>query len=126
MTQKLNHWLAATIRDLESIDTLRQAFERIMQGEATPAQIGSFLTALHLTQKDQDPDVIAKCAAVLRSKAVPVPALRQQVVDIVGTGGDGFDTFNASTAAGLVAAGCGLAVAKVLKRYWRARESVSP
>lgn len=83
---------------------------------ATPAQIGAFLAALSVSGRDQDAEVLARCAGVLRRHAVRVEvagAIGGTIVDIVGTGGDGFDTFNASTAAAVVVAGCGVAVAKV-------------
>ena len=81
----------------------------IMEGEATPAQLGSFLTALRL--KGETAEEIAGMATVMREKAlrVDVPG---QLVDSVGTGGDGQNTFNISTAAAFVAAAAGLKVAK--------------
>lgn len=81
----------------------------IMEGQATPAQLGAFLTALHL--KGETPPEIAGMAAVMREKAlrVNVPG---PLVDTCGTGGDGQGSFNISTAAALVAAAAGLKVAK--------------
>ncbi|PKB63955.1 MAG: anthranilate phosphoribosyltransferase [SAR202 cluster bacterium Io17-Chloro-G2] len=81
----------------------------IMEGEATPAQLGAFLTALRL--KGETAQEIAGMATVMREKAlrVEVPGA---LVDSVGTGGDGQNTFNISTAAAFVAAGAGLKVAK--------------
>jgi anthranilate phosphoribosyltransferase len=81
----------------------------IMGGEASPAQIGSFLTALHV--KGETADEIAGLASVMRNKATPV-RIPGPAVDIVGTGGDGQGTFNISTAAAFVVAGAGLKVAK--------------
>ncbi len=81
----------------------------IMGGEATPAQIASFLTALRL--KGETPDEIAGMASVMRAKATPVK-ISGPAIDIVGTGGDGSGSFNISTAAAFVAAGAGLKVAK--------------
>ena len=83
--------------------------EEIMGGEATPAQIGAFLSALRA--KGESADEIAGLAAVMRAKATPVK-LPGPVIDIVGTGGDGSGSFNISTAACFVAAGAGLKVAK--------------
>jgi anthranilate phosphoribosyltransferase len=81
----------------------------IMEGQATTAQLGSFLTALNM--KGETGDEIAGMAESMRAKALQVttdgPAL-----DIVGTGGDGLNTFNISTAAALVAAGAGVRIAK--------------
>jgi len=87
--------------------------EEIMTGEATSAQVGSFLTALRL--KGETVDEITGLAQVMREKATPVhlPALQgRPVVDVVGTGGDGHNTFNISTTAALVVAGAGAVVAK--------------
>ena len=81
----------------------------IMEGEATPAQLGAFLTALSI--KGETPAEIAGMATVMREKAlrVNVPG---PLIDTCGTGGDGKNTFNISTAAAFVAAGAGLKVAK--------------
>ncbi len=83
--------------------------EAIMTGEATPAQVGAFLTALHL--KGESDAEIAGMAEVMRQKATPV-YVDGPVADTCGTGGDGAHTFNISTAAAFVAAGAGLTVAK--------------
>ncbi|CDZ97359.1 anthranilate phosphoribosyltransferase [Phaffia rhodozyma] len=94
------------------------AFEHLASGPtgASEAQVGSFLTALTLSGVDQRPDIVAACAKVMRKYAVQVDiaGLHQEetVVDIVGTGGDGHDTFNVSTSAGIVAAGAGAVVCK--------------
>jgi anthranilate phosphoribosyltransferase len=81
----------------------------IMGGEATPAQVGAFLTALRL--KGETADEIAGLASVMRAKATQVK-IKGPAIDIVGTGGDGAATFNISTAADFVVAGAGLKVAK--------------
>jgi anthranilate phosphoribosyltransferase len=89
------------------------AMNAIMTGEATPAQVGSFLTALRV--KGETVEEIAGFAQVMRSKVnrVQIPAgLNRTVVDVVGTGGDGQCTFNISTSAAFVVAGAGAAVAK--------------
>jgi anthranilate phosphoribosyltransferase len=82
----------------------------IMRGEATPAQIGGFLVALRL--KGETADEIAGCAEAMREHALPVRPRRDDLVDTAGTGGDGAKTINISTAAALVAAAAGAAVAK--------------
>ena len=84
------------------------ALETILQGEATPAQVAAFLTALRM--RGETPEVVAACLEVTSAHAEQVPAAN--VVDVVGTGGDGADTFNVSTAAALVLAACGVRVAK--------------
>ncbi|MCC7363577.1 MAG: anthranilate phosphoribosyltransferase [Dehalococcoidia bacterium] len=84
------------------------AIEEIMGGEATPAQIGAFLAALRL--HGETPEIIAACLGVLERHAIAVPA--DNVIDVVGTGGDLADTFNVSTAAAIVVAGAGVRVAK--------------
>jgi len=82
----------------------------IMEGNATDAQIGSFLTALKM--KGETPEEITGCAQVMREKALPLRSRHSVLVDTCGTGGDGTGTFNISTTAAFVAAGAGLAVAK--------------
>jgi anthranilate phosphoribosyltransferase len=84
-----------------------------MTGSATPAQIGSFLTALRI--KGETVEEVAGLARVMRDQALQVslpPDLQDTVVDTCGTGGDAGGTFNVSTAAGLVVAGLGQPVAK--------------
>ncbi len=88
----------------------RAAMGEIMRGEATPAQIGGFLVALRT--KGETPEEIAGCAEAMREHVLPVHPRRDDVVDVVGTGGDGARTFNISTAAAIVAAAAGGAVAK--------------
>jgi len=88
----------------------RDVMNEIMSGEATQALIGGFLVALRL--KGETPDEIAGCAEAMREHVLPVKPRRDDLVDVVGTGGDGANTFNISTAAALVAAAAGAAVAK--------------
>ena len=85
------------------------AFDTIMSGNATPAQIGAFLMALRL--RGETVDEITGAARIMRAKAVRIVA-PQGAIDVVGTGGDGAGTLNISTAAALVVAGCGVPVAK--------------
>jgi len=88
----------------------REVMDEIMRGEATPAQIGGFLVALRV--KGETPDEIAGCAEAMREHVMPVRPRRDDLVDTAGTGGDGARTINISTAAALVAAAAGAAVAK--------------
>jgi anthranilate phosphoribosyltransferase len=85
------------------------AFDIIMSGNATPSQMGAFLMALRV--RGETVDEITGAARVMRAKAVPIEA-PPGTIDTCGTGGDGSGTYNISTAAALVAAGCGVSVAK--------------
>jgi anthranilate phosphoribosyltransferase len=96
-------------RDL-SRDEAREVMGEIMAGEATPGQIGGFLVALRA--KGETADEIAGCAEAMRAHVLPVRPARHDLVDVVGTGGDGARTFNISTTAAIVAAAAGAAVAK--------------
>ncbi len=83
----------------------------IMEGNASQAQIGAFLTALRL--KGETPEEIAAFATVMRRYAVTIkPVTRHMLVDTCGTGGDRAGTFNISTTAAFVAAGAGVPVVK--------------
>jgi anthranilate phosphoribosyltransferase len=88
----------------------RAVMDEIMRGEATPAQIGGFLIALRA--KGETPDEITGCAEAMRDHVLAVRPQRDDLVDTAGTGGDGAHTINISTAAALVAAAAGAAVAK--------------
>ncbi len=92
-----------------NMDDATSVMQEIMEGEATPAQLGSFLTALSL--KGETPEEIAGMATVMRDKALPVE-VSGMLLDTCGTGGDGKNTFNISTASAFVAAGAGVKVAK--------------
>jgi anthranilate phosphoribosyltransferase len=87
------------------------AMHTLMEGRATPAQVGSFLTALSM--KGETSREIAAFARVMRDHAVTItPRIEGMLVDTCGTGGDGAHTFNISTAAALIAAGAGVPVVK--------------
>src|SRR5262249_4382751 len=105
--QALHHVLDG--RDL-SRDETREVMGEIMAGEATPAQIGGFLVALRA--KGETANEIAGCAEAMRAHMLAVRPRRDDLVDTAGTGGDNAHTFNISTAAALVAAAAGAAVAK--------------
>jgi anthranilate phosphoribosyltransferase len=89
--------------------TARCAMDTIMEGSATPAQIGALLAALRT--KGETVDEICGMVDSMRAHATSV-RLERDAVDTCGTGGDGSFTFNISTAAALVAAGAGAPVAK--------------
>jgi anthranilate phosphoribosyltransferase len=88
----------------------REVMNEIMSGRATEAQIAGFLVALRA--KGETSEEIAGCAEAMRSHVVTVEPKRTDLVDVVGTGGDGQCTINISTAAALVAAAAGAGVAK--------------
>ncbi len=103
---------------------MEAAMDVIMGGQATPAQIGAFITALRL--KGETVEEITGAARVMRRKATRIRADNslvtmdrdeinldlETIVDTCGTGGDGTNTFNVSTTTAFVVAGCGLRVAK--------------
>ncbi|UCE98227.1 MAG: anthranilate phosphoribosyltransferase [Dehalococcoidia bacterium] len=92
-----------------TIEQAEKVMNEIMDGEATPAQFGAFVTALRL--KGETVDEMIGMVKVMRQKAVAV-TVNGMVVDTCGTGGDTVGTFNISTTAAFVAAGVGLKVAK--------------
>ena len=92
-----------------SIAETTAAFDIMMSGEATPAQIGAFLMALRV--RGETVDEITGGATVMRAKALPIRA-PAGAIDVVGTGGDQSGTFNVSTASAIVVAGAGVPVAK--------------
>ncbi|MBM7622594.1 anthranilate phosphoribosyltransferase [Sporohalobacter salinus] len=87
-----------------------EAMELIMNGKATEAQIGGFITGLRM--KGETIPEITGCAEVMRKKATAVKPETPAVIDTCGTGGDGVGTFNISTTTAFVAAGGGVPVAK--------------
>jgi anthranilate phosphoribosyltransferase len=93
-----------------SREEAREAMSSIMRGEATQAQIAGFLVALRA--KGETAEEIAGCADAMREHVLPVRPERDDLVDTAGTGGDGAQTLNISTAAALVAAAAGAGVAK--------------
>ena len=95
--------------ELSEAETMA-AFDLIMSGEATPSQLGAFLTALRL--RGETVDEIAGAAQSMRRHAVFVDPRGRPVVDTCGTGVDALGTFNISTTAAFVVAGAGGPVAK--------------
>lgn len=96
-------------RDLSYADT-HSVMQLIMTGEATDAQIGGFL--IGLTMKGETVDEVTAAAQVMRELMTPVDVSHEGLVDIVGTGGDGANLFNISTASSFVIAAAGGRVAK--------------
>src|SRR5438046_8466818 len=96
-------------RDLTRAEACETMHE-IVGGEATQAQIAGFLVALRA--KGETAEEIAGCADAMRDHVVPVHAQRTDLVDTAGTGGDGKQTLNISTAAALLSAAAGAGVAK--------------
>lgn len=94
-----------------TLEEMAGAVSSVMDGEATPAQIGAFLVALRM--KGETVEEIAGAAQAMRAHArrIGCPAAGP-LIDTCGTGGDGAGTFNVSTAAAFVVAGAGFRVAK--------------
>ena len=107
LTNYLNKLLAKN--DLTSSE-MEQAFETITGGEVAPAQIGAFLAALRM--KGESCAELVGAARVLRRAVSFIDCGDREVTDVVGTGGDGSNSFNISTTAAFVAAGAGVTVAK--------------
>jgi len=91
-------------------DEMVSSMTEIMEGEVTDSQLAAFLTALHV--KGETVAEIVGAARVMRAKAEKLDIKSTPLVDTCGTGGDGADTFNISTASALVTAGAGVKVAK--------------
>ena len=90
-------------------DEAERAFDIMMPGDATPSQMGGFLMALRV--RGETVGEITGAARAMRAKARHVSA-PDGAIDVVGTGGDSTGTYNISTAAAIVVAGCGVPVAK--------------
>ena len=93
-----------------SQEEMAAAIDLVMQGRCEEEKIRSLLLAL--ATKGEAVEEIAGAATAMRAHMTPLESTRQDLVDTCGTGGDGSGTFNISTAAALVAAGAGIAVAK--------------
>lgn len=97
-------------RDLSPSD-VEAAMDTILCGEATPAQVAAFIVGLRM--KGESSDEIAAAARSLRKHCEAIrPNVDGPLLDTCGTGGDGLHTFNISTASAVVAAACGVSVAK--------------
>ena len=107
LQQALEQWVEG--RDI-SRESMRAVMTRVMTGEASQAQIGALLVALRM--KGEAIEEIAGAAEVMRDLVTPVSVAGKHVIDLVGTGGDGANLFNVSTAATVVVAAAGAKVAK--------------
>ena len=108
---QIQHAIAHVVerKDL-SRPQMQAVMQQIMTGECTDSQIGGLLVALRM--KGETIDEITAAAEVMSSLASHVQIDAPNLIDIVGTGGDGISTFNVSTASSFVAAGAGCSVAK--------------
>ena len=103
---------------------MREVMTTIMNGEATPSQIGAFLMGMRV--KGETVGEIAAAVSILREKMVPVEVDEPEgTIDIVGTGGDGAETLNISTATSIVVAAAGVPVAKHGNRALSSRSGAS-
>ncbi len=107
LQQALEQWVAG--RDI-SREAMRAVMTTVMTGAASQAQVGALLVALRM--KGEAIEEIAGAAEVMRELVTPVSVSGDHVIDLVGTGGDGANLFNVSTAATFVAAAAGARVAK--------------
>lgn len=103
----------ATLKGDLTYDEAYQVMTEIMTGQTTPTQNAAFLAALSTkSTKAETIDEISGCAAAMRNQATQVPHPGMEVLEIVGTGGDGAHSFNISTTAAIVIAAAGIKVAK--------------
>ncbi len=109
MSDRMKPLIAAACERPLTRAEAEEAFDVLMEGAATPHQIGGFLMALRT--RGEVVDEYAAAASVMRAKCAAVRA-PEGAMDIVGTGGDGKGTLNISTATAFVVAGCGVPVAK--------------
>ncbi|OUM96778.1 MAG: anthranilate phosphoribosyltransferase [Thermobacillus sp. ZCTH02-B1] len=107
MQEALAHLIAG--KDLSRVQA-EEVMARIMDGEATPAQIAGVLTALRM--KGETVDEIAGFAKVMREKSHRVRTVQEGLLDTCGTGGSGIRKFNVSTSSAIIAAAAGIRVAK--------------
>ncbi len=109
MSDALKPFINKAVEGPLSRTDAQAVFDAIMEGDATPAQIGGLLMAMRT--RGESVDEYAAAAAAMRARCVPVNA-PAGAMDIVGTGGDGKGTLNISTATAFVVAGAGVVVAK--------------
>lgn len=124
----MNSVVQQAIRDIQadtelSGKTAEQVFSAIMQGEASPGQIGALLMGLSI--RGETPGVVAGAARAMRAAATRISPKISPLMDTCGTGGDGARTFNISTAVSIVVASCGVAVAKHGNRAMSSRSGAA-
>jgi hypothetical protein len=108
--------LVKTPQQFTGTDIQRAIDHVITPGAALPEQVGSFLTGLAIARLELREDVLLAAVNSIYSRSIPAvitDADKDFIVDIVGTGGDGHNTFNVSTTAAIAAAGAGARVVKV-------------
>src|SRR6266542_799149 len=112
MTSMRDILLKLSRREDLTRDEARRAFELIMSGQASEAQIGGLLVGL--ASKGTTTEELIGAASVMREKVLPVGCSPADgvILDTCGTGGDVKGTFNISTAAAIIAAACGVKVVK--------------
>jgi anthranilate phosphoribosyltransferase len=99
-----------------------EAFDAMLSGEVTPAQMGGFLMALRV--RGESVEELTGAVSAMRSKMLEVEA-PDNAIDIVGTGGDGIGSYNVSTLAAIIVAACGVPVAKHGNRAASSRSGAS-
>jgi anthranilate phosphoribosyltransferase len=109
---------AATLTQAEAAE----AFDAMLSGEVTPAQMGGFLMALRV--RGESVDELTGAVTAMRAKMLRVEA-PDHAIDIVGTGGDGIGSYNVSTLAAIIVAACGVPVAKHGNRAASSRSGAS-
>lgn len=111
MSDNVLSYLHAVLQgDTLSMNDSQAFFNAVVSGNVDDIVLASMLTALK--QRGETPEEVAGAAAAMIASAAPIARPAYQFADIVGTGGDGHNTINISSAAAIVAASCGLTVAK--------------
>lgn len=111
MTMSVHDILKHLVRQQDlSFEQMQQVMQYFMAGQTSQTQMGAILTALSI--KGETSTEISAAATVMRSLMRKMPVADEQALDIAGTGGDGANLFNVSTASSLVAAAAGVTIAK--------------
>ncbi len=108
--------LVKTPHDFSDTDIQLAINHVVTPGAALPEQVGAFLTGLAIARVELREDLLLAAASFVYSRSIPAivnDADKHFIVDVVGTGGDGHNTFNVSTTAAIIAAGAGARVIKV-------------